>query len=150
MPRKKTQVPGQIDLPLTAPEPTTTKTKRVRKKTETTAKPKTKELEKKAKSPAKDPEPVKNTKKRNKKSALLQTNIPVKKTSRKKKYTQAQYRASVEMAEECGVVNAGKLINRFRIPANMALDILAKMQEEGIITEKGTVAKKKGIIWKEK
>lgn len=47
-------------------------------------------------------------------------------------------------------VNAGKLINRFRIPANMALDILAKMQEEGIITEKGVVAKKKGIVWKEK
>ena len=88
--------------------------------------------------------------KKDKKSALLQTNIPVKKTSRKKKYTQAQYRAAVEMAEECGVVNAGKLINRFRVPANMALDILAKMQEEGIITEKGTVAKKKGIIWKEK
>lgn len=84
MPRKKTQVPGQIDLPLTAPEPATTKPKRVRKKTETTAKPKTKELEKKAKNPAKDPEPVKNTKKRNKKSALLQTNIPVKKTSSKK------------------------------------------------------------------
>lgn len=102
MPRKKTQVPGQIDLPLTAPEPATTKPKRVRKKTETTAKPKTKELEKKAKNPAKDPEPVKNTKKRNKKSALLQTNIPVKKTSSKKKYTQAQYRAAVEMAEECG------------------------------------------------
>lgn len=150
MPRKKIQVPGQIDLPLTAPEPATTKPKRVRKKTETTAKPKTKELEKKAKNPAKDPEPVKNTKKRNKKSALLQTNIPVKKTSSKKKYTQAQYRAAVEMAEECGVVKAGKLINRFRIPANMALDILAKMQEEGIITEKGAVAKKKGIVWKEK
>jgi hypothetical protein len=48
------------------------------------------------------------------------------------------------MAEECGVVNAGKLINRFHIPANMALDILTKMQEESIITEKGAVAKKKG------
>lgn len=150
MPRKKTQVPGQIDLSLTAPEPTTTKTKRVRKKTETTAKPKTKELEKKAKSPVKDSEPIKNTRKRNKKSVLLQTDIPVKKTSRKKKYTQAQYRAAVEMAEECGVVNAGKLINRFHIPANMALDILTKMQEESIITEKGAVAKKKGIVWKEK
>ena len=94
--------------------------------------------------------PVKNTKKKNKKSALLQTDIPVKKTSRKKKYTQAQYRAAVKMAEECGVVNAGKLINRFHIPANMALDILTKMQEESIITEKGAVAKKKGIVWKEK
>lgn len=150
MPRKKNQIPGQIDLPLTAPEPTTTKTKRVRKKTETTAKPKTKELEKKAKSPVKDSEPVKTTRKRKKNTALSQSDIPVKKTSRKKKYTQAQYRAAVEMAEECGVVNAGKLINRFRIPANMALDILAKMQEEGIITEKGAVAKKKGIVWKEK
>ncbi len=37
-----------------------------------------------------------------------------------------------------------KLINRFHIPANMALDILTKMQEESIITEKGAVAKKKG------
>lgn len=143
MPRKKNQVPGQIDLPLTAPEPTTAKNKRDRKKTETTTKPK-------AKSPVKDSEPVKNTQKKNKKSALLQTDIPVKKTSRKKKYTQAQYRAAVEMAEECGVVNAGKLINRFHIPANMALDILTKMQEESIITEKGAVAKKKGIVWKEK
>lgn len=150
MPRKKNQVPGQIDLPLTAPEPTTTKNKRVRKKAETTAKPKTKELEKKAKSPVKDSEPIKNTRKRNKKSALLQTDIPVKKTSRKKKYTQAEYRAAVEMAEKCGVINAGKLINRFHIPANMALDILTKMQEESIITEKGAVAKKKGIVWKEK
>ena len=150
MPRKKNQVPGQIDLPLTVPEPTTVKTKRVRKKTETTTKAKANEPEKKETSPAKDSEPVKNTRKRNKKTALLQSDIPVKKTSRKKKYTQAQYRASVEMAEECGVVNAGKLINRFRIPANMALDILAKMQEEGIITEKGSVAKKKGIVWKEK
>lgn len=152
MPRKKNQVPGQIDLLLTAPEPTTAKNKRDRKKTETTTKPKTKELEKKAKSPVKDSEPVKNTQKKNKKFALLQTDIPVKKTSRKKKkkYTQAQYRAAVKMAEECGVVNAGKLINRFHIPANMALDILTKMQEESIITEKGAVAKKKGIVWKEK
>ena len=150
MPRKKNQVPGQIDLPLTAPEPTTTKTKKVRKKTETTAKPKTKEFEKKAKSPVKDSEPVKATRKRKKNTALSQSDIPVKKTSRKKKYTQTQYRAAVEMAEKCGVVNAGKLINRFRIPANMALDILATMQEEGIITEKGSVAKKKGIVWKEK
>lgn len=63
MPRKKTQVPSQIDLSLTAPELTTTKTKRVRKKTETTAKPKTKELEKKAKSPVKDSELIKNTRK---------------------------------------------------------------------------------------
>jgi hypothetical protein len=57
MPRKKNQVPGQIDLPLTAPEPTTVKNKMDRKKTETTTKPKTKELEKKAKSPVKDSEP---------------------------------------------------------------------------------------------
>jgi len=148
MPRKKNQVPGQIDLLLTASEPTTVKNKMDRKKTETTTKPK--ELEKKAKSPVKDSEPVKNIQKKNKKSALLQTDIPVKKTSRKKKYTQAQYRAAVKMAEECGVVNAGKLINRFHIPANMALDILTKMQEESIITEKGAVAKKKGIVWKEK
>ena len=124
MPRKKNQVPGQIDLLLTASEPTTVKNKMDRKKTETTTKPKTKELEKKAKSPVKDSEPVKNIQKKNKKSALLQTDIPVKKTSRKKKYTQAQYRA--------------------------ALDILTKMQEESIITEKGAVAKKKGIVWKEK
>lgn len=41
MPRKKNQVPGQIDLLLTAPEPTTAKNKRDRKKTETTTKPKT-------------------------------------------------------------------------------------------------------------
>lgn len=150
MQSKKNQVPGQIDLPLTASKPTTAKNKRDRKKTETTTKPKTKELEKKAKSPVKDSEPVKNTQKKNKKSALLQTDIPVKKTSRKKKYTQAQYRAAVKMAEECGVVNVGKLINRFHIPANMALDILTKMQEESIITEKGAVAKKKGIVWKEK
>lgn len=64
MPRKKNQVPGQIDLPLTAPEPTTAKNKRDREKTETTTKPKTKELEKKAKSPVKNSEPVKNTKKK--------------------------------------------------------------------------------------
>lgn len=150
MPRKKTQVPGQIDLPLTAPEPTTTKPKRVRKKTETTAKLKTKELEKKAKSPVKDSEPTTTARKRSKKTASSQTDIPVKKTYKKKKYTQAQYRAAVKIAEECGVVNAGKLINRFRIPASMALDILAKMREEEVITEKGTVAKKKGIVWKEK
>ena len=47
MPRKKNQVPGQIDLPLTAPEPTTAKNKRDREKTETTTKPKTKEHKKK-------------------------------------------------------------------------------------------------------
>lgn len=51
MPRKKNQVPGQINLLLTTPEPTTAKNKMDRKKTETTTKPKTKELEKKAKSP---------------------------------------------------------------------------------------------------
>lgn len=150
MPRKKTQVPGQIDLPLSAPEPTTTKTKRIRKKNETTTRPKTKEPEKKTKNSDKDPELTTTARKRSKKTASSQTDIPVKKTYKKKKYTQAQYRAAVKIAEECGVVNAGKLINRFRIPANMALDILAKMQEEGIITAKGAVAKKKGIVWKEK
>lgn len=150
MPRKKTQVPGQIDLPLSAPEPITTKPKRGRKKTETATKAKAKEPEKKETSPAKDPGSVKTTRKRNKKTILSQSDIPVKKTSRKKKYTQEQYRTAVKIAEECGAVNAGKLINRFRIPASMALDILAKMKEEGIITEKGTVAKKKGIVWKEK
>ena len=35
MPRKKNQVPGQIDLPLTVSEPTTVKNKMDRKKTET-------------------------------------------------------------------------------------------------------------------
>lgn len=64
MPRKKNQVPGQINLLLTTPEPTTAKNKMDRKKTETTTKPKTKELEKKAKSPVKDSEPVKTHKKR--------------------------------------------------------------------------------------
>lgn len=128
MPRKKEQVLGQIELFLSVPEQPTVKTKSVRKKTSTKAK--TNEPEKKTKNPSKDSEPAK--------------------TTQKKKYTQAQYRAAVEIAEECGVVNAGKLINRFRIPAIMALDILAKMQEEGLITEKGTVVKKKGIIWKEK
>ena len=112
MPRKKEQVLGQIELFLSVPEQPTVKTKSVRNKTSTKAK--TNEPEKKTKNPSKDSEPAK--------------------TTQKKKYTQAQYRAAVEIAEECGVVNAGKLINRFRIPAIMALDILAKMQEEGLIT----------------